>query len=172
MSRESLLERIYETLQQGGIVLLAIFVVGWLCWLLILDRTWIWWRARRWGEDLVQLAGRLSGDEERKHRLDEERERQRQHLERHLSTIGRLAAVAPLMGLLGTVSGMVHTFESIMKFGYGNPVLLAEGISEALITTQAGLLVAFPVVLAYHSLVRKMERVQHQAWVMVLEEVA
>ena len=62
--------------------------------------------------------------------------------------IAALAAVAPLLGLLGTVMGMVHTFETIESFGFGNPVLLADGISEALLTTQAGLLVAFPLLIA------------------------
>ncbi|GHV11760.1 hypothetical protein AGMMS49938_03060 [Fibrobacterales bacterium] len=65
----------------------------------------------------------------------------------HKKTITALAAVAPLLGLLGTVSGMVHTFETIERFGFGNPVLLASGISEALLTTQAGLLIAFPLLI-------------------------
>ncbi|MDR2999875.1 MAG: MotA/TolQ/ExbB proton channel family protein [Fibromonadaceae bacterium] len=62
--------------------------------------------------------------------------------------IAALATVAPLLGLLGTVMGMVHTFNTIERFGFGNPALLADGISEALLTTQAGLLVAFPLLLA------------------------
>jgi biopolymer transport protein ExbB len=59
-----------------------------------------------------------------------------------------LGSVAPLMGLLGTVDGMVNTFKTITLYGNSNPVLLADGISEALLTTQAGLLIAFPVLLA------------------------
>ena len=66
----------------------------------------------------------------------------------HARNIAALAAVSPLLGLLGTVMGMVHTFETIENFGFGNPVLLADGISEALLTTQAGLLTAFPLLLA------------------------
>jgi hypothetical protein len=66
----------------------------------------------------------------------------------HCKNIAALAAMAPLLGLLGTVMGMVHTFETIARFGFGNPVLLADGISEALLTTQAGLLTAFPLILA------------------------
>jgi flagellar motor component MotA len=73
----------------------------------------------------------------------------------HAKNIAALAAVAPLLGLLGTVMGMVHTFETIEKFGFGNPVLLADGISEALLTTQAGLLVAFPLLLANTYIKRK-----------------
>jgi len=58
-----------------------------------------------------------------------------------------MAAAAPLLGLLGTVTGMVSTFNVITLYGNQNPVLMADGISEALISTQSGLLVAFPLTL-------------------------
>jgi flagellar motor component MotA len=66
----------------------------------------------------------------------------------YAKNIATCAAVAPMLGLLGTVMGMVHTFETIERFGFGNPVLMADGISEALLTTQAGLIVAFPLLFA------------------------
>ncbi len=69
------------------------------------------------------------------------------HLERHFTSMNALVSVAPLLGLLGTVMGMVQTFKVIMDFGIGNPALTAEGISVALLTTEAGLIVAFPVML-------------------------
>jgi biopolymer transport protein ExbB len=62
-----------------------------------------------------------------------------------------LAAVSPLLGLLGTVTGMIETFQSITLFGTGDPKLMSGGISQALITTQLGLAVAIPLVL-FHSL--------------------
>lgn len=68
-------------------------------------------------------------------------------LERHFASMNALVSVAPLLGLLGTVIGMVQTFKVIMDFGVGNPALTAEGISVALLTTEAGLIVAFPVML-------------------------
>ena len=61
-------------------------------------------------------------------------------------------AVAPLLGLLGTVTGMIHTFRVITEFGAGSPHLTAEGISMALLTTQAGLTVAFPALLLHNRL--------------------
>lgn len=85
-------------------------------------------------------------------------------LSKSLRTISTCAGIAPMLGLLGTVSGMVHTFEIIQLFGFGNPVLLADGISEALLTTQAGLLVAFPLMLASNFLASRVERVEKQAW--------
>jgi biopolymer transport protein ExbB len=69
-------------------------------------------------------------------------------LDRFGSTILVLAAVAPLLGLLGTVTGMISTFDVITEFGTGNPKLLSGGISEALVTTELGLIVAIPALLA------------------------
>ena len=68
-------------------------------------------------------------------------------LDRGFSTMTAWIAVAPLLGLLGTVVGMVETFEVINLFGIGNPHLMAQGISVALLTTQAGLIVAFPALI-------------------------
>ncbi len=65
-------------------------------------------------------------------------------LDRHLALITVLAGIAPLCGLLGTVVGMINTFDIISVFGTGNAKAMAGGISEALITTQTGLLVAIP----------------------------
>ncbi|MGM0631780.1 MAG: MotA/TolQ/ExbB proton channel family protein [Pseudomonadota bacterium] len=70
-------------------------------------------------------------------------------MERYLSTLGTIAAITPLLGLLGTVIGMIRVFTEIMVQGTGNPNALAGGISEALITTAAGLTVAIPAY-AFH----------------------
>ena len=72
-------------------------------------------------------------------------------LEKHLGLIKVLAAVAPLLGLLGTVTGMILTFEAIARFGTGDPKLMADGISQALVTTALGLVVAIPL-LGIHAL--------------------
>jgi biopolymer transport protein ExbB len=73
-------------------------------------------------------------------------------LERYLNTLGTIAAISPLLGLLGTVSGMIRSFTAITAEGVGNPTVLAGGISEALITTAAGLTVAIPALIAYRYL--------------------
>ena len=70
-------------------------------------------------------------------------------LERYVETLGTVAAVTPLLGLLGTVIGMVKVFTAITTHGVGNPTVLAGGIAEALITTAAGLTVAIPALIAY-----------------------
>jgi biopolymer transport protein ExbB len=73
-------------------------------------------------------------------------------LERFLNTLGTIAAISPLLGLLGTVTGMMRTFKAITTAGIGNPAAMAGGISEALITTAAGLIVAIPALVAYRYL--------------------
>ncbi|OVE77537.1 hypothetical protein BVX99_02305 [bacterium F16] len=70
-------------------------------------------------------------------------------LERFLGALAVMAAAAPLLGLLGTVSGMIGTFDVISSYGTGNAKLLSGGISEALITTEIGLIVAVPILLAH-----------------------
>ncbi len=70
-------------------------------------------------------------------------------MERYLSVLGTIAAIAPLLGLLGTVLGMIKVFTAIMLEGTGNAGVLAGGISEALITTAAGLCVAIPAMIAH-----------------------
>lgn len=75
--------------------------------------------------------------------------------EQGLGFIALLAAMAPMLGLLGTVSGMIETFQSLTEFGNSDPKLLSQGISKALITTQAGLLVALPLLLLHYPLKRR-----------------
>ena len=79
-------------------------------------------------------------------------------MERFLSTLGMLAAIAPLLGLLGTVTGMIHTFHVITLHGTGDPRLMSGGISEALVTTMLGLAVAIPLMLAQTLLNRSVDR--------------
>ena len=91
--------------------------------------------------------------------------RERAPLEKHLTLIKIIAVIAPLMGLLGTVTGMINTFQTITLFGTGDPQLMAGGISQALVTTVLGLSVAIPVVF-FHTLAST----RSQAILAVLEE--
>ncbi len=87
-------------------------------------------------------------------------------LERYLNALGTIAAVGPLLGLLGTVFGMIEIFSSMMKHGAGDPASLAGGISVALITTAAGLTVAIPSLILH----RYFERVVDEFVVSMEEE--
>jgi len=88
-------------------------------------------------------------------------------LERFLNTLGTIAQISPLLGLLGTVFGMIEIFSSLMQHGSGDPSVLAGGISVALITTAAGLTVAIPS-LIFH---RHFERLVDE-YVINMEEEA
>lgn len=90
-------------------------------------------------------------------KLDEVIVREQSVLERFLWAIKVVSVVAPLMGLLGTVTGMIRTFQDITLFGAGDPKLMASGISQALITTMLGLIAAIPLVLL-HSWLKSMSR--------------
>jgi biopolymer transport protein ExbB len=80
-------------------------------------------------------------------------------LERFLNTLGTIAAIAPLLGLLGTVLGMIDVFGVIMEAGVGNAGVLAGGISKALITTAAGLSVAIPALMFHRFFDSKVGRI-------------
>lgn len=78
-------------------------------------------------------------------------------LERYLNTLGTVAAISPLLGLLGTVIGMIKVFTAIRLEGAGNAAVLAGGISEALITTAAGLTVAIPSLFFFRFFQRRVD---------------
>lgn len=78
-------------------------------------------------------------------------------MERYLNTLGTIAVITPLLGLLGTVIGMIKVFIAITQQGTGDPGVLAGGISEALITTAAGLTVAIPAVIFHRMYQRRID---------------
>ena len=78
-------------------------------------------------------------------------------MERFMNTLGTISTIAPLLGLLGTVIGMIRVFTAITVIGIGDPTQLAGGISEALITTAAGLTVAIPALIFHRHLKRKID---------------
>ncbi|ADL24883.1 MotA/TolQ/ExbB proton channel family protein [Fibrobacter succinogenes subsp. succinogenes S85] len=181
-------------LLRGGWVLLPLFLIGWLGWFLMFERYGYYFmlkgtstskffkdldtvgeeaafaklRKRRFGYFLALVENvrkyRNDGPVAVRNAMLATRHELDVSLSKSLKTIVTCASIAPLLGLLGTVSGMVHTFETIKQFGFGNPVLLADGISEALLTTQAGLLVAFPLMLVYNYLESRVDSIGDFAW--------
>ncbi len=163
--------RLETYLQDGGVVMLPLVLVSLLMWILIMDRIFFFRRlyrktmsARTAREHIQQQRmpdpGQYRGivsllvAEFLEHRsgdrmldrfiLDERVQHINRRMKDYLALIGVLAAIAPLLGLLGTVTGMIATFDVLSVFGTGNAKAMAGGISEALITTQTGLLVAIP----------------------------
>jgi biopolymer transport protein ExbB len=157
-----------ERLRQGGGIGYLILVLGAIGVLIVAQRAFVLAKARRdigkqekSGEATSKNAlGRIQGlatdistinVDAISIRLDEQLAEESSLLNRGLPTVAVLAAVSPLLGLLGTVTGMIETFQSITLFGTGDPKLMSGGISQALVTTQLGLGVAIPLVL-FHSL--------------------
>ena len=100
----------------------------------------------------ILAAGLVNRDHDRvvmKESIEEVGRHVAHDLERFLNTLGTIASISPLLGLLGTVVGMIKVFAVITAQGVGDPGVLAEGISEALITTAVGLTVAIPSLMFY-----------------------
>lgn len=96
------------------------------------------------------LAHREMGRERLKEVVEEVGETLLPELERYLPLLGTIASIATLLGFTGTVTGMIRAFNSIAAQGVSSPAIVASGISEALITTAAGLFIAIPTLIAYH----------------------
>ncbi|MCB0308158.1 MAG: MotA/TolQ/ExbB proton channel family protein [Bdellovibrionales bacterium] len=79
------------------------------------------------------------------------------NLERHLTMLGSIAAAGPLLGLFGTVTGMIKTFSAIRVVGIGNPLELSAGISEALLSTAGGMIVGIPALIFHRYFLRKID---------------
>lgn len=103
------------------------------------------------------LANSRHGREIMKECIEEAAARVIHDLERYLNALGTIAATAPLLGLLGTVLGMIEIFSSFMGSGMANAPLLAGGIAKALITTAAGLFVAIPALFFHRYLQRRVD---------------
>ena len=164
-----LFDYLFESLKYGGWVLVPIFLVGVLGFYLLLLafselRHDIVAGMKLWAEqhgEMTRVEFQYAAKKVWHSNITK--------LDRHIHLIGVLAAVAPLLGLLGTVSGMVETFVIITRYGNSNPVFMATGISEALVTTQAGLLIAVPLVLCKHQLEDRILWIRKQAAMHVTE---
>jgi biopolymer transport protein ExbB len=132
--------------EQGGLTLWAILVASILLWVLIIERYWFHWRqlpgfrARlrdTWHAQRADVPSSLAF-----RRIEALVGDLRAEARRNLLALNALTVILPLLGLLGTVSGMIKVFEVITVFGSGNTRGMASGISEALVTTMAGLFTA------------------------------
>lgn len=104
------------------------------------------------------VANRQMSREVMKEAIEDEGRQVVHDLERYLNTLGMITSVTPLLGLLGTVIGMIEVFAAIVSAGVGNPAVLAGGISKALITTAAGLSVAIPALVFHRYLSGKVDQ--------------
>jgi len=165
------LELMTDLIRAGGVVMVPLVILSLVMWLLILERAFFFRRLYKKNMNsstalsLVRentlpdpniyrgavsllvtefIQNRSGSAQLDRHLLDAAVTRINRRMTRSLAVIGVLAAMAPLMGLLGTVTGMITTFDVLAIFGTGNAKAMAGGISESLITTQTGLIVAIP----------------------------
>jgi len=103
--------------------------------------------------------------------LDNKLRKEMAKLELGLNTIKIIATIAPLLGLLGTVIGVLQSFDSIAKLGLDNPSIFSAGISIALITTVAGMIVAIPHFIAYNYFVGALDKIENKLESNVLERL-
>lgn len=142
---DELLDRLLSLLDRGGEAMSFILVLSVLMWILILERYWFLWFS--YPAELARVQAIWSQRQERHSRAAK---RFKAHLgaalavsaRRTLPVISTLVQVLPLLGLLGTVTGMIQTFEVITVYGSSNRSGIAGGISEALLCTMGGLVTA------------------------------
>ena len=82
--------------------------------------------------------------------------------ESRLNLLASVISISPMLGLLGTVTGMIRAFTNISKYGAGDAAIVADGIAEALLTTAAGLMIAIPVIVIYNYLNRRLEKMENE----------
>jgi biopolymer transport protein ExbB len=109
------------------------------------------------------FAGPNLKKKDRRYLVQRAIEAERNRIGRHLPLLAVLASAATLLGLLGTVAGMIASFSVVTAHGTGQPTLLAEGVSEALITTETGLVVALPLLLMYSYLSSRADDISIEA---------
>ena len=154
------LQWLFDFMAQGGPVLYGILALCVLLWALILERLWYFYiempkTNKEIAQSWQQRSDRISWTA-RKIR-DALISRQQQASNTFLPTVGTLIAICPLMGLLGTVTGMVHVFDVLAVTGTGNARAMANGISQATIPTMAGLVVALTG-LYFHSRFKRLSQ--------------
>ncbi len=163
-----------SSLMAGGWIVVAILVLSCVMWVLILDRYIFFWRSRK---QLVTKTVNYWCQTRRNSALVDRRLRAsitdsfRARLSTSIGVIQVITAILPLLGLLGTVTGMIKTFEVMTVFGTGNIRGMADGISEALITTMAGLLTALTGIYFSSDLAQRVDReTEHLAGYLTSEQ--
>jgi len=137
-------------IQTGGFFMWPLLACSILALAIILER---FWTLRKSGVAPTSKHGR----DAMKESVQEAASHVIHELERFMNTLGTIAAISPLLGLLGTVVGMIKVFSVLMESGAGNTALLAGGISEALLTTAAGLGVAIPALIFHRFFSRRID---------------
>ena len=156
-----LYEPVYLFMERGGDVLYAIFGLIFLLWLFVLERGayFIFYHRRPMADAVSEWEGRAERSSWAAHQIRQDLVAGlRSNLQANMTTIKMLIGMAPLFGLLGTVTGMIEVFDVMAFFGNGSPKAMASGISKATIPTMAGMVGALTGVFAQSLLERHIKR--------------
>ncbi|MDH5377357.1 MAG: MotA/TolQ/ExbB proton channel family protein [Gammaproteobacteria bacterium] len=179
-----MIDSFFDLMSRGGPVMWVIFITAWVALILLVERTlriqsWLKLALKdqdgflhdpkyvpnhqdvRGGSPVSMVLDKISWDEVKTSedfgkQLNIHLADMMPKLEGMLPTVSIIGSLLPMLGLLGTVTGMIEVFQVIAIHGTGNPEEMAHGISQALLTTASGLIIAIPVIFSHHLLTRRL----------------
>ena len=162
-----------QYIERGGIIVYILIAMNVIGFTIMLWKSFVFFMAKR---SLDQISFEILGevDTSSQHTLAQIESAisvKISAFESGLSTVKQIASIAPLLGLLGTVIGILNAFDSISHLGLGDPTVFSSGISIALITTVAGLVVAIPHYIGYNYFIRNLEKLEVNLEKVVLEKI-
>jgi len=163
---------IFGYIDRGGIIVYILIFLNIIGFSIIFWKAWVLWTTKD-GDIAYKISRHIatcSSDIGAKS-LDNLLTKQMSHLEYGLNSIKIIASISPLLGLLGTVVGVLNSFDSISHVGLGDPAVFSAGISIALITTVAGMIVAIPHFIAYNYFMGSLDKIENSIEAKVLEQL-
>ena len=162
-----------QYIERGGVIVYILIAMNVIGFTIMLWKSFVFFMAKR---SLDQISFEIIGtvDKTSPHTLAQIESAisvKMSAFESGLSTVKQIASIAPLLGLLGTVVGILNAFDSISHLGLGDPTVFSSGISIALITTVAGLVVAIPHYIGYNYFIRSLEKLEVNLEKVVLENI-
>ncbi len=163
---------IFSFIDRGGVIVYILILLNTIGFSIILWKAWVLYAVKQ-----SDIADKISQNlATHKHdfsskSLDNILAKKMSHLEYGLNTIKIIASISPLLGVLGTVVGVLNSFDSISHSGLGDPSIFSAGISVALITTVAGMIVAIPHFIAYNYFVGSLDKIENNIEAKVLKQL-
>jgi biopolymer transport protein ExbB len=163
---------IINYIDRGGVIVYLLIVLNIVGFSIILWKSFVLYTIKQnaIAQDILSFVKNNHKNIETKI-LDNILTKKMNHLEYGLNTIKIIASISPLLGLLGTVVGVLDSFDSISHAGLGDPTVFSAGISIALITTVAGMIVAIPHFIAYNYFVGALDKIENNIEAKVLEQL-
>ncbi len=165
---------LFSYIDRGGFIVYILLALNIIGFSIILWKFFVLAMARSKKEDIIEsilLFIKQNNEKFSNKLLDNILAKKLSKLEQGMNTIKIISTVSPLLGLLGTVIGVLHSFDSISKLGLGDPSIFSAGISIALITTVAGMIVAIPHYIAYNYFIGILDNIENSLEAEVLKRL-